>query len=114
MPTSLDRVKVHLGISGARPVDDEALSYAVDAANGIVAALRTDLPALAPPDNTGVVWPAEVDEAATIQAARYYGRRASVQGVASFQDAGVSLLAWIDPDVRLALGLGEFQPSVVA
>jgi hypothetical protein len=107
MPTSVDRVKIHLGITGTRPVDDEALTYAVDAANGLVMALRTDLAGL--PE-----WPDEVDEGATIQAARFYGRRASVQGVASFQDAGVSLLARLDPDVRAALGLGEFQPSAFA
>jgi hypothetical protein len=114
MPTSVDRVKVHLGITGTRPVDDEAITYAVNAANSLVVTLRPDLPAIDTANPDATVWPAEIDEAATIQASRYYGRRASVQGVASFQEAGVSLLAWVDPDVRLALGLGEFQPSAFA
>jgi len=47
-------------------------------------------------------------------AARLYGRRGSVQGIAAFADVGVSLLPRIDPDVRALLQLGEYQTSVVA
>jgi hypothetical protein len=119
MPTTVDRLKTHLGVSGSRPVDEDAMADAVDAANDIVAALRADLPApdpaADPPTSwADLVWPARADEAATLQAARLYGRRGSVQGVAAFADAGVSLLARIDPDVRLLLELGENQKSVVA
>lgn len=113
MPTSVDRVKVHLGISPARPVDDQALADAVDAANDIVVTLRTDLPPVTGDDTTQEPWPARCDEAATLQAARLYGRRGSVQGIAAFQDVGVSLLPRIDPDVRLLLQLGEYQDSAV-
>lgn len=108
MATTVERLVTHLGISGARPVDAAAMSDAVNAANDIVASLRLDLPAPPAP------WPARADEAATLQAARLYGRRGSVQGVAAFQDAGVSLLARLDPDVRLLLELGENQPSAFA
>jgi hypothetical protein len=79
---------------------------AVEAANDLVAAYRPDL--------AGDAWPPRADEAAVIQAARLYGRRGSVQGVAAFQDVGVSLLPRLDPDVRALLQLGEYQDSVVA
>ena len=117
MPTTVDRVRTHLGLTPARPVDDDALTAAVAAANAWVAAVRTDLPPLAElpdADEPGDYWPAHVDYACTVQAARLYGRRGSVQGVAAIADAGVSLLARLDPDVRSLLELGEFQPSVIA
>lgn len=96
-----------LGLQPSRDVDRAAMEAAVAAANDIVLAYRRDLA-------DAETWPARVEQAATQQAARLYGRRGSVQGVAAFQDVGVSLLPRIDPDVRLALELGEYQPSVVA
>lgn len=111
MPTTVERVKTHLGIATARPVDDDALAFAVEAANDLVAALRPDLDPL---DGLAPAWPVRADEAATLHAARLYGRRGSVQGIAAFQDVGVSLLPRIDPDVRLLLELGEYQGSVTA
>lgn len=113
MPTSVEAVKTHLGMTGGRPVDDDALETAVTAANGLVAALRPDLPVSTDPE-VPPTWPPQCDYAATLQAARLYGRRGSVQGVASFADAGVSLLARMDPDVRLLLQVGEFQDSAFA
>jgi hypothetical protein len=109
MPTTVELVRVHLGLSPARPVDDLALDQAVAAANDAVYALRTDLD---PPNLTPAQWPARCDYAATLQAARLYGRRGSVQGVAAFQDVGVAMLGRLDPDVRSLLELGEFQKSV--
>jgi predicted TIM-barrel fold metal-dependent hydrolase len=111
MPTTIDLVKTHLGLAPARPVDDAALTDAVAAANDAVAAWRTDLD---DPLTPGVVWPPRADYAATLQASRLYGRRGSVQGVAAFQDVGVSFLPRLDPDLRALLELGEFQKSVIA
>jgi hypothetical protein len=111
VPATVDSVRTFLGLSPARPTDDDALAAAVAAANDAVATWRTDLP---PDDGSGAVtWPPSCDQAATIYAARLYGRRASVQGVAAFQEVGVVVLPQ-DPDVRSLLGLGEYQPSVVA
>lgn len=107
MPTTVALVQQHLGLSPARPVDDDALAAAVAAANDMVAAYRPGLTA------TGT-WPARADFAATLQAARLYGRRGSVQGVAAFQDVGVSMLPRLDPDLRSLLELGEYQRSVVS
>jgi hypothetical protein len=104
-------VQTHLGLSPARPVDTDALQAAVDAANSVVWAWRPDLD---DPGESGTVWPAHVDFAATVQAARLYGRRGSVQGVAAFQDVGVTMLGRMDPDIRSLLELGEFQRSVIA
>jgi hypothetical protein len=119
MPTTVERLLTHLGIAPGRPVDQAALQDAADSANDLVAQLRTDLPPLVdedgnPVDPASVVWPPRADEAATLQAARLYGRRGSVQGVAAFADAGVSLLARMDPDVRVLLELGEYQKSSFA
>lgn len=44
MPTTVDRLITHLGLTPGRVVDTDALAAAVDAANDTVAALRTDLP----------------------------------------------------------------------
>lgn len=88
------------------------MADAVAAANDVVVSLRPDLPPIDPDDQQD--WPPRADEAATLQAARLYGRRGSVQGVAAFQDVGVSLLPRIDPDVRLLLQLGEYQESGIA
>jgi len=88
------------------------MTYACDAANAMVAAYRSDLPPLdsdPPPE-----WGADVDYAATVQAGRLYGRRGSTQGIAAYQDVGVSLLPRLDPDVRALLKLGEYQDSVVS
>ena len=47
-----------------------------------------------------------------VEAARLYGRRGSVQGIAAFADLGVSLLPRLDPEVRSLLELGEYQQTV--
>jgi hypothetical protein len=115
MPTTVGAVRAHLGLTPARPVDDLALANAVAAANDLVAALRPDLSSPAAiEEEDGDPWPARADYAATLQAARLYGRRGSVQGVAAFAEVGVSLLPRLDPDVRLLLQLGEYQDSVTA
>jgi hypothetical protein len=87
-------------------LDDESLTAAVAASNGAVAALRPELP----PD----VWPDGVEFAATLYAARLYRRRGSVEGLAGYQDMGGVPVIRIDPDVQALLGLGPWQPSVVA
>ncbi len=112
MPTTLASVQLYLGFTSSRQVDVDALDLAVGAANDMVAAYRTDLPALDGPDP--VEWPARADYAATVQAGRLYGRRGSTQGVAAFSDVGVTLLPRLDPDLRALLQLGEYQDSVIA
>jgi hypothetical protein len=112
MPATLAALKTYLGISPATVIDDEAMGAAVAAANDFVADKRPDLTA----DETGplATWPPRVDHAAIVEAARLYGRRGSVQGVAAFADIGVSYLPGTDPEVKALLELGEHQRSVVA
>jgi hypothetical protein len=106
VPATVEGVRTFLGLSPARPVDDDALAAAVAASNAAVGFWRVDLALVDP-------WPPNADQAATIYAARLYGRRGSVQGVAAFQEVGVVTLPQ-DPDVSALLGLGKFQRSVVA
>jgi hypothetical protein len=113
MPATVTTLRVYLGIDPASTVDEQAMTFAVDASNDIVSTYRPDLTK----DATGAAlstWPPRVDQAALTQAARLYGRRGSVQGIAAFADIGVSLLPRLDPDVRALLELGEYQPPVVA
>ena len=111
MPTSVAAVSAFLGLSPARPVDDAAMAAAVAAANDTVFNWRPDLD---DPATDGATWPPRVDQAATQQAARYYGRRGSVMGVAAFQDTAAVFVPYLDGDVQVMLELGNYQPSVVA
>jgi hypothetical protein len=113
MPATVAGLRTYLGIEPASTVDADALAAAVAAANDYIAVLRPDLTH----DAAGAVlatWPPRVDQAATVEAARLYGRRGSVQGVAAFADLGVTMLPRIDPEVRSLLELGEYQPSAIA
>ena len=111
MPATVAAVCAFLGLSPARPQDDAAMAAAVAAANDAVYAWRPDLE---DPLDTETTWPPRADQAATMQAARLYGRRGSVQGVAAFQDTGVSFMPQLDPDLQTMLELGAYQKSVVA
>jgi hypothetical protein len=105
-------LKVYLGVDPASTIDLEAMGAAVAAANDLVQTFRPDLTLEA-----GVpleVWPPRCDQAALVEAARLYGRRGSVQGIAAFADVGVSMLPRLDPEVRSLLELGEYQRNVVA
>lgn len=113
MTATTASLRTYLGIDPASSVDQAAMDAAVAAANDAVTMWRPDLTT----DATGATlptWPPRVDQAALVQAARLYGRRGSIQGVAAFADIGVSLIPRIDPEVRSLLELGEYQQSVVA
>lgn len=113
MPATVDALKIHLGLSGASTVDDQAMQDAVDAANDTATVYRPDLTVDANGD-TYAVWPAGIDKGAVMLAARLYGRRGSVTGIAAYTDIGVAMLGRLDPDVRLLWELGEFQGPVIA
>ena len=90
------------------------MTAAVEAANDLVATLRPDITKDPTTGDLLPTWPARADQAAVVEAARLYGRRGSVQGIAAFADVGVSLLPRLDPEVRSLLELGEYQRSVIA
>ena len=113
MPATPAALRTYLGIDPASSVDDAAMTAAVAAANDVVTTWRPDITL----DAGGQVlptWPARAEQAALVEAARLYGRRGSVQGIAAFADIGVSLLPRLDPEVRSLLELGEYQPPVIA
>lgn len=113
MPATTATLRTYMGIDPSSTVDEAAMQMAVDAANDAVTMWRADLTT----DDTGAplaVWPARCEQAALVQAARLYGRRGSIQGIAAFADLGVSLLPRLDPEVRSLLELGEYQPPVIA
>lgn len=90
------------------------MGAAVAAANDTVAAYRPDLVVGADGVTPLDPWAPRVEQAALVEAARLYGRRGSIQGVAAFADLGVSLLPRLDPEFRSLLELGEYQRSVIA
>jgi hypothetical protein len=113
MPATVAALRIHLGLDPASTVDEAAMGAAVAAANDLATTWRPDVTL----DGDGVqlpTWPPRIDQGAVIEAARLYGRRGSVQGVAAFADMGVSLLPSLDPEVRSLWELGAFQPSVIA
>lgn len=107
MGATVEKLRTYLGLGASSLTDTEAMQYACDAANAQVTQWRPDLA-------TGDPWDPRAEQAALVQAARLYGRRGSVQGVAAFADVGVTLMPRLDPDLRSLLELGEYQPSVVA
>jgi amino acid adenylation domain-containing protein len=114
MPATAATLRIYMGIDPASNVDDAAMVAAVAAANDAVTMWRPDI-TLDPGDGSVLpTWPARVEQAALVEAARLYGRRGSVQGVAAFADIGVSMLPRLDPEVRSLLELGEYQPPVIA
>lgn len=114
MPATVATLRTYLGIDPASQVDQDAMAAAVAAANDYVPQLRPDLTHDAATGDLLAEWPPRVDQAAIVQAARLYGRRGSVQGIAAFADLGVAMLPRLDPEVRSLLELGEYQRSVIA
>lgn len=113
MAATVEGLKAYLGISPAEGADDAAMASAVAAANAMAKQWRPD----ATLDDEGAElasWPAQIDQGAYVYAARLYGRRGSVAGVAAFSEAGVSMIPRLDPDVRSLWELGEYQRNVIA
>jgi hypothetical protein len=107
MAATVESLKIHLGLDPASTVDAEAMAQKVAAANAAVAALRPDWAEDDP-------WRPQMDEAANLLAARLYGRRGSVTGIAAYADVTALYVARMDPDVKFLLELDEYQQSVVA
>jgi hypothetical protein len=109
----VESLKIFLGLDPASSQDEAAMLAAVAAANNQATTWRPDV--TLDPDGVELDgWPPKIDEGANLYAARVYGRRGSVAGVAGFADLGISAIPRLDPDVRALWELGEFQPSVIA
>ena len=116
MAATVNTLRTYLGIDPASAVDTEAMGAAVAAANDLVSSWRPDIaPAdTVPPADPAPAWAPRAEQAALVEAARLYGRRGSVQGIAAFADVGVSMIPRLDPEVRSLLELGEYQRNVIA
>jgi hypothetical protein len=111
---TVSALRIYLGIDPASTVDEQAMTFAVDAANDQVI---TDRPDITLDPGTGAVlptWPARVEQASKIEGSRLYGRRGSIQGVAAFADVAVSYVPGTDPDYQMLMQIGRYQPPVVA
>lgn len=95
----------YLGVAPAGEADQAAMGRAAAAAVAWVtsAGVAPPAPALGDP----AVSAPEVELGTIMLAARWYARRTSTQGIASFGDLGVSYVIRHDPDVAQLLGLGR-------
>lgn len=104
-PITQADVEGYLGVPPAGAPDQLAMTRAADAVSAWCQ--RHGLVAVDPV-------PSEVDGdvglGAIMLAARWYGRRSSVNGIAGFGDVGVAYVMRNDPDVAALLGIGK--PSV--
>lgn len=112
-PTSLDLVKVQLGIDDTD--DDTRLEAIVDAVNVVVRRLPVaegitgdtvgdpdaDPPVMPSP------WPLDVRQGATMLAARLYRRKNSPMGVEQIGGDGAIYVRRNDPDIAMLLQLGD-------
>jgi hypothetical protein len=114
MPADVASLRTYLGIDPASETDTDAMDAACAAANAMAEHWRPD--ATHDPETGDVLasWPPNIDQGALTYAARLYGRRGSVAGVAAFADLGVAMMPRLDPDVRALWQLGEYQQSVIA
>lgn len=96
----------YLGVSAAGAADETALSLAADAASEWVA---EHVLGLDPANPAG--WPTEARSTVVLGtkmlAARWYQRRSSPNGVASFGEFGTAYVMRHDPDIARLLGLGR-------
>lgn len=77
---------------------DDATNAAIDeAVNGANSIINRRIVA------TLVDWPPEVHTAALVQAARFYKRRGSPEGVSGFGDFGPVIISRLDPDIEANL-----------
>jgi hypothetical protein len=113
MAATVEGLKTYLGLAPAEAPDDAAMASAVAAANAMARQWRPDVTVDADGQELAD-WPAQIDQGAYVYAARLYGRRGSVAGIAAFSEAGVSMIPRLDPDVRSLWELGEYQRNVVA
>lgn len=105
-PTTVELVKELLKIT--TDVDDVRIGRKVDAANVVVAGLPV---AYGLPE-TGD-WPANIQEGATLLAARLYRRKNSPAGKERVGSDSAVLVVQADPDVALLLETGDYaRPSV--
>ena len=108
--TDTAAVKAYLGLNPADVFDEAALDGAVAAANAYLDRLPARLTSTIDEPPAPL---ATATQAATMQAARWYSRRNSPQGVANFEELGAAYVSRYDPDLERLLRIGRSaMPSV--
>lgn len=109
-PIQTTDVTAYLGVTPAGAPDTVALDRATAAAVAWVARYVEGIPQPVDPPGDPVEVGADLELGTVMLAARWYARRSSSQGIASFGDFGPAYVQKTDPDVSSLLGLG--RPSV--
>ncbi len=102
-PIQRSDVEGHLGVAPAGELDAAAMTACAEAAAAWVAE-HVNPPLVDARPSAAIVL------GTVLLAARWYGRRSSPSGVASFGEFGPAYVKSRDPDVAMLLGLG--RPSV--
>lgn len=120
MPVTEAEVLAHMGIQEPLPGPDaEHLVVVVKAVNEMVPRTVPRIRAQPVPSRYSweepveIVWPADVQQGAVMQAARLFSRRNSPTGVAAYTDSGPAYVARWDPDIERLLGIGSWHPPQV-
>ena len=109
MATSItaDQVAEYLGIPmPTEPGDLLVLTTATNAVNTLIPATVPRVRALP----AGTDWPDDVLNAAYLQAARFWTRRRSPTGIATYTETGAVFTPRWDPDVEKLLHIGDWAP----
>lgn len=99
-----EQVKTWMHLAGAE--QDAHVTTCVDAVNGFIAGL--------PVLDGAKEWPAQVQLAGIMLAARLVRRRNSPSGVEALTDAGTSYVSRYDPDIARMLELDGYERPAIA
>lgn len=105
-PIQTTDVTGYLGVSPAGPADQLALDRATAAAVSWVARNVEGVPSSAPAEGDPGPGP-DIEFGTVMLAARWYARRTSTQGIASFGEFGPAYVTRTDPDIATLLGLNR-------
>jgi hypothetical protein len=103
-PIATSDVTAYLGVTPAGDADQVALDRATAAVVAWVARNVEGIPVPATPGDPVEVG-ADIELGAVMLAARWYARRSSSQGIASFGDFGPAYVSRHDPDIASLLRL---------
>lgn len=106
MATDNNKVKTWMHIQGTD--QDNHVTVCVTAVNAFIGSL----PVIA--DSSAEAWPAQVDLAATMLAARLVRRRNSPSGVEAMTETGTTYVSRYDPDIARMLQIDGYERPAIA
>jgi hypothetical protein len=102
-PTTLEAVKVQLGIAADDVRDDARLTPLVAAVNGSIRGWAVSAPIVGEDE-----WPDRIKSGASMLTARLFRRKNSPAGVEAFGSQGAAYVMRNDPDIAMLLRLGAW------